>query len=160
MMKETLNVGLSEAKRKKVADDLIKLLANNSVLYLKTHNFHWNVVGPMFQPLHSVFEAQYIDLWNAGDTIAERVRALGFYVPASYADFAKLSKIKEAVGTRQVKAKDMINQLGHDNEVMIRLARELLPETEEADDQVSVDLLSDRMEVHEKNAWMLRSFLE
>lgn len=159
-MKEMLNVGLSEAKRKKVADGLIKLLANNSVLYLKTHNFHWNVVGPMFQPLHSVFEAQYIDLWNAGDTIAERVRALGFHVPASYADFAKLSKINEVVGTRQVKAKNMINQLEHDNEVMVRLARELLAETEEADDQVSVDLLSERMEVHEKNAWMLRSFLE
>lgn len=159
-MKEILNVGLPEAKRKKVADGLIKLLANNSVLYLKTHNFHWNVVGPMFQPLHSVFEAQYIDLWNAGDTIAERVRALGFHVPASYTDFAKLSKIKEAVGTRQIKAKLMISQLVQDNEIMVRLARELLPETEEADDQVSVDLLSDRMEVHEKNAWMLRSFLE
>lgn len=159
-MKETLNVGLPEAKRKKVSDGLIKLLANNSVLYLKTHNFHWNVVGPMFQPLHSVFETQYIDLWNAGDTIAERVRALGFHVPASYADFEKFSKIKEAVGTRQIKAKDMISQLQLDNEIMVRLARELLPETEEAEDQVSVDLLSDRMEVHEKNAWMLRSFLE
>lgn len=159
-MKEVLNGGLTEAKRKKVAEGLIKLLANNYVLYLKTHNFHWNVVGPMFQPLHSVFEAQYIDLWNAGDTIAERVRALGFPVPASYTDFAKLSKIKEVVGTRAIKAKDMIGQLVHDQEVMVRLARELLPETEDADDQVSVDLLSDRMEVHEKNAWMLRSFLE
>ncbi len=79
-------------KQKKVADGLVKLLANNSVLYLKTHNFHWNVVGPMFQPLHSVFETQYIDLWNAGDTIAKRVRVLGFHVPASYADFAKLKQ--------------------------------------------------------------------
>jgi starvation-inducible DNA-binding protein len=159
-MKEVLNGGLTESKRKKVAEGLIKLLANNYVLYLKTHNFHWNVVGPMFQPLHGVFEAQYIDLWNAGDIIAERVRALGFPVPASYVDFAKLSKIKEVVGTRTIKAKDMISQLVHDQEIMVRLARELLPETEEADDQVSVDLLSDRMEVHEKNAWMLRSFLE
>lgn len=159
-MKEIPNTGLVETNRKKVADGLVKLLANNSVLYLKTHNFHWNVVGPMFQPLHSLFETQYIDLWNAGDTIAERVRALGFHVPASYADFAKLSKIKEVIGVRQVKAKDMISQLVNDNEVMTRLARELLPETEEAEDQVSVDLLSDRMEVHEKNAWMLRSFLE
>lgn len=159
-MKETLNVGLTEAKRKKVAEGLIKLLANNYVLYLKTHNFHWNVVGSMFQPLHSLFEEQYIDLWNAGDTIAERVRALGFRVPASYADFEKLSKIKEVVGTRSIKAKDMISQLVHDQEVMIRLARELLPEVEEVDDQVSVDLLSERMQVHEKNAWMLRSFLE
>ncbi|OIZ99857.1 DNA starvation/stationary phase protection protein [Rickettsiella grylli] len=159
-MKETLNVGLTEAKRKKVAEGLIKLLANNYVLYLKTHNFHWNVVGSMFQPLHSLFEEQYIDLWNAGDTIAERVRALGFRVPASYADFEKLSKIKEVVGTRPIKAKDMISQLVHDQEVMIRLARELLPEVEEVDDQVSVDLLSERMQVHEKNAWMLRSFLE
>ncbi len=159
-MKEIINVGLTEAKRKKVAEGLIKLLANNYVLYLKTHNFHWNVVGPMFQPLHSVFEAQYIDLWNAGDTIAERVRALGFFVPASYADFAKLSKIKEAVGIHPVAAKEMISQLEHDQEIIVRLARELLPETEEAEDQVSVDLLSERMEVHEKNAWMLRSFLE
>lgn len=159
-MKEILNTGLAETKRKKVADGLVKLLANNSVLYLKTHNFHWNVVGHMFQPLHSVFETQYIDLWNAGDTIAERVRALGFHVPASYADFSKLSKIKEVIGVRQVKAEDMISQLVNDNEVMTRLARELLPETEAADDQVSLDLLSDRMEVHEKNAWMLRSFLE
>jgi len=159
-MKETINVGLTEAKRKKVAEGLIKLLANNYVLYLKTHNFHWNVVGPMFQPLHSVFEAQYIDLWNAGDIIAERVRALGFFVPASYADFAKLSKIKEAVGMHPVKAKEMISQLEHDQEIIVRLARELLPETEQAEDQVSVDLLSERMEVHEKNAWMLRSFLE
>lgn len=159
-MKEVLNVGLTEAKRKKVADGLVKLLANNYVLYLKTHNFHWNVVGPMFQPLHSLFEGQYIDLWNAGDTIAERVRALGFRVPASYVDFSKLSKIKEVVGIRIVKAKEMISQLVHDQEVMIRLARDLLPEVEEVDDQVSVDLLSERMEVHEKNAWMLRSFLE
>lgn len=159
-MKETLNIGLTEIKRKKTAEGLIKLLANNSVLYLKTHNFHWNVIGPMFQPLHSLFEEQYIDLWNASDTIAERVRALGFFVPASYEDFAKLSKIKEAVGNSRVAAKEMITQLVGDHEIISRLARELLPEIEEAEDQVTVDLLSDRMKIHEKNAWMLRSFLE
>jgi starvation-inducible DNA-binding protein len=159
-MKETLNIGLTEVKRKKTAEGLIKLLANNYVLYLKTHNFHWNVVGPMFQPLHSLFETQYMDLWNAADKIAERVRALGFFVPASYVDFSKLSKIKEAVGTRSVKAKLMISQLIDDQEIIIRLARELLPKVEEMEDQVTVDLLSERMEVHEKNAWMLRSFLE
>jgi starvation-inducible DNA-binding protein len=159
-MKEALNIGLTETKRKKTADGLIKLLANNYVLYLKTHNFHWNVVGPMFQPLHSLFEEQYMDLWNAADKIAERVRALGFPVPASYADFSRLSKIKEAEGTRLVKAKSMISQLFSDQEVIIRLARELLPQVEETEDQVTVDLLSERMEVHEKNAWMLRSFLE
>lgn len=159
-MKETLHAGFTTAKKKKVAEGLNILLANNYVLYLKTHNFHWNVVGPMFQPLHSLFEEQYIDLWNAGDIIAERVRALGFFVPASYVDFAKLSKIKEVTGTRSIKATDMIRQLVHDQETMVSLARELLPEVEEADDQVTVDLLSDRMEVHEKNAWMLRSFLE
>jgi starvation-inducible DNA-binding protein len=159
-MKETLNIGLTETKRKKTADGLIKLLANNYVLYLKTHNFHWNVVGPMFQPLHSLFEAQYMDLWNAADKIAERVRALGFFVPASYEDFAKLSKIKESVGARSVKAKLMISQLVGDQEIIVRLARELLPQIEETEDQVTVDLLSERMEVHEKNAWMLRSFLE
>lgn len=159
-MKETLNIGLTEAKREKTAQGLIKLLANNAVLYLKTHNFHWNVVGPMFQPLHSVFEEQYIDLWNASDIIAERVRALGFFVSASYEDFAKLSAIKESVGNRRVDAKTMITQLVGDNEIMSRLARELLPEIEDTEDQVTVDLLSDRMKVHEKNAWMLRSFLE
>lgn len=159
-MKETLNIGLTETKRKKTADGLIKLLANNYVLYLKTHNFHWNVVGPMFQPLHSLFEAQYIDLWNAADKIAERIRALDFFVPASYEDFAKLSKIKEAVGAKSVKAKLMISQLVGDHEIIVRLARELLPQIEETEDQVTVDLLSERMEVHEKNAWMLRSFLE
>src|ERR1043165_10153757 len=94
-----LSSGLNE-ETQKVSQALSNVLADTFTLYLKTHNFHWNVVGPMFQPLHSVFEAQYIDLWNAGDTIAERVRALGFPVPASYADFAKLSKIKEVVGTR------------------------------------------------------------
>lgn len=159
-MKETLNIGLTETKRQKTAEGLIELLANNYVLYLKTHNFHWNVVGPMFQPLHGVFEAQYIDLWNAADKIAERIRALDFFVPASYEDFAKLSKIKEAVGGGPVKATLMISQLVGDNEIIVRLARELLPEIEETEDQVSVDLLSERMEVHEKNAWMLRSFLE
>lgn len=159
-MKETLNIGLTEIKRKKTVAGLIKLLANNYMLYLKTHNFHWNVVGPMFQPLHGLFETQYMDLWNAADVIAERIRALDFFVPASYVDFAKLSNIKEAVGIRPIKAKSMISQLVGDQEIMIRLARELLPQVEETDDQVTVDLLSDRMEVHEKNAWMLRSFLE
>jgi starvation-inducible DNA-binding protein len=159
-VKETLNIGLAEDKRKETVQGLIKLLANNAVLYLKTHNFHWNVVGPMFQPLHSVFEEQYIDLWNASDVIAERVRALGFFVPASYKDFAELSKIKESVGNHRVNATTMITQLVADNEVMSRLARELLPKIEETEDQVTVDLLSDRMNVHEKNAWMLRSFLE
>jgi starvation-inducible DNA-binding protein len=159
-MTEKLHIGLTEAKRKEIAEGLTALLANNYVLYLKTHNFHWNVVGPMFQPLHSLFEAQYIDLWNAADKIAERVRALGFFVPASYEDFSKLSKIKEAVGIRSVKAESMIKQLMEDQEIIIRLARELLPRIEEAEDQVTVDLLSERMEVHEKNAWMLRSFLE
>ncbi|MDQ8039400.1 MAG: Dps family protein [Rickettsiella sp.] len=159
-MKETLNTGLTEVKREKTAKGLIKLLANNSVLYLKTHNFHWNVIGPMFQPLHSLFEEQYIDLWNAGDTIAERVRALGFFVPASYADFAKLSEIKEAIGNKRIEAKVMLTQLVDDNQIIVRLARGLLPEIEKTEDQVTVDLLSDRMQVHEKNAWMLRSFLE
>lgn len=159
-MKETLNIGLTEIKRKKTANGLIRLLANNYVLYLKTHNFHWNVIGGMFQPLHSLFEEQYIDLWNAADKIAERVRALGFFVPASYEDFSKLSKIKEAVGLHSIKATLMIKQLLGDQEIIIRLARELLPQIEETEDQVTVDLLSERMEVHEKNAWMLRSFLE
>jgi starvation-inducible DNA-binding protein len=155
-----INIGLTETKRKKTVDGLSNLLANTYVLYLKTHNFHWNVVGPMFQPLPSLFEAQYIDLWNATDIIAERIRALGFFVAASYEDFSKLTKIKEAVGTRSVEAKSMISQLVGDHEIVVRLARDLLPQVEETEDQVTVDLLSDRMEIHEKNVWMLRSFLE
>ncbi len=159
-MQQTLNIGLTSETRKIIADGLIKLLANTYTLYLKTHNFHWNVTGPMFQPLHSLFEQQYTDLWNAGDTLAERVRALGFYVPASYADFSKLTAIQEVVGTQHCKDQDMIKQLFQDQEIIIRLIRELIPNAEKAGDQVSVDLLSARMEVHETNAWMLRSFLE
>ncbi len=159
-MQEELHVGLAEEKRKETVAGLIELLSNNYVLYLKTHNFHWNVTGPMFQPLHSLFEAQYIDLWYAADKIAERIRALGFLVPASYEDFAKSSKIKEVVGVPHIKAEAMIKQLVEDQEIITRLARELLPKVEKSMDQVTVDLLSERMEVHEKNAWMLRSFLE
>lgn len=159
-MKEILDTGLTEAKRKMAAEGLITLLANNYVLYLKTHNFHWNVVGAMFQPLHSLFETQYIDLWNAADKIAERIRALGFFVPASQQDFSTHSQIQETAGVEPPKANEMIRQLVSDHEVIIRLARKLLPKIEETDDQVTVDLLSERMEVHEKNAWMLRSFLE
>jgi starvation-inducible DNA-binding protein len=159
-MKEILDTGLTEPNRKMGAEGLITLLANNYILYLKTHNFHWNVVGELFQPLHGLFETQYIDLWNAVDKIAERIRALGFFVPASQQDFSALSQIKEAVGAHPPKARDMIRQLVSDHEVIIRLARKLLPEIEKTKDQVTVDLLSERMEVHEKNAWMLRSFLE
>jgi starvation-inducible DNA-binding protein len=160
MTEQTLNIGLEPQSRKTIAEGLIKLLANTYILYLKTHNFHWNVTGPKFQPLHSLFEQQYTDLWNAGDKLAERVRALGFRVPASYVDFSKLTLIKEVVGTDLVKDQEMIKQLFHDQEIIIRLARDLIPHAEKIGDQVSVDLLSERMDVHETNAWMLRSFLE
>ena len=159
-MTERLNTGLSELTRKKVVDGLISLLANSYILYLKTHNFHWNVTGPMFQSLHILFETQYTEIWNAVDEIAERIRALGFGVPASHKDFFDLTEVQESIGNCSIKADSMIRQLMEDLEIVVRLARELLPQVEMIKDQVTADLLSERMRVHESNAWMLRSLLE
>ncbi|MGZ8257514.1 MAG: Dps family protein [Gallionella sp.] len=153
-----INIGISEANRKKVAEGLSRMLADTYTLYLKTHNFHWNVTGPMFQTLHLMFMTQYNESWLAVDLIAERIRALGFPAPGSYAEFAALTSITDSAGTP--KARDMIAQLVAGQEAVVRTAREILPIAEQAGDQPTVDLLSARMQVHEQNAWMLRSLLE
>ena len=158
MKAHPINIGIPEKDRKKIADGLSRMLADTYTLYLKTHNFHWNVTGPMFQTLHTMFMTQYTEAWNAVDLIAERIRALGHLAPGSYGEFAKLTSIEDSSG--KVSAKDMIRQLVEGQEAVVRTAREVLPVAEKAGDQPSVDLLSTRMEVHEKNAWMLRSLLE
>lgn len=153
-----INIGINEKDRKKVVDGLSRMLADTYTLYLKTHNFHWNVTGPMFQTLHIMFMTQYTETWNAVDLVAERIRSLGYPAPGSYKEFADLTSIKDSSGT--VSAKEMIKQLVIGQETVVRTAREVLPIAEKAGDQPTVDLLSARMEVHEKNAWMLRSLLE
>ena len=143
--------------RKAIADGLSRLLADSYTLYLKTHNFHWNVVGPMFNTLHLMFEQQYTELALAVDLIAERIRALGHPAPGTYSAFAKLSSIKEDKG--QPKAEEMIQILVDGQEAVVRTAREIFPLVEKASDEPTADLLTQRMQVHEKNAWMLRSML-
>lgn len=159
MSKSTpINIGISEKDRKKVVDGLARMLADTYTLYLKTHNFHWNVTGPMFQTLHLMFMTQYNEAWLAVDLVAERIRSLGHPAPGTYKEFAALTSIKDSNGT--ISAKEMIRQLVAGQETVVRTAREVLPIAEQAGDQPTVDLLSARMEVHEKNAWMLRSLLE
>ena len=153
-----INIGITDKDRKKVAEGLSRMLADTYTLYLKTHNFHWNVTGPMFQTLHLMFMTQYTEIWNAVDLVAERIRALGFPAPGTYKEFAALTSIKESGGVPS--AKEMIRQLVEGQEAVVRTAREVLPVAEKAGDQPTVDLLSARMEVHAKNAWMLRSLLE
>jgi len=153
-----INIGIAEKDRKRIASGLERVLADTYTLYLKTHNFHWNVTGPMFQTLHLMFMTQYNEIWMAVDLVAERIRALGYPAPGSYKEFAALTSIKDSSGS--VSAKEMIKQLVAGQEAVVRTAREVLPIAEKAGDQPTVDLLSARMEVHEKNAWMLRSLLE
>lgn len=153
-----IDTGISEADRKAIADGLGKVQADTYSLYLKTHYYHWNVTGPMFQTLHLLFETHYNELWMAVDPIAERIRALGFPAPGTYSQFAKLTSIKEDTGVP--KATDMIKNLVEGHETVIRTARGLLPKAGEVDDQVTADLLTQRLEIHEKTAWMLRSLLE
>jgi starvation-inducible DNA-binding protein len=153
-----INIGISEDDRKAIAEGLSRLLADTYSLYLKTHNFHWNVTGPMFQTLHLMFETQYTELAAAVDLIAERIRALGFPAPGSYSDYAKLSSISDAVGVP--KAEDMIRQLVEGQETVARTARELFDLVDRASDEPTADLLTQRLQVHEKTAWMLRSLLE
>ena len=150
-------IGIADATRKQIADGLSRLLADTYTLYLKTHNFHWNVTGPMFNTLHLMFEGQYNELALAVDVIAERIRALGHPAPGSYSAFAKLSSIPEAEGTPD--AIEMIRQLMQGQEAVARTARSVFPIVNDANDQPSADLLTQRMQVHEKNAWMLRSLL-
>ncbi len=153
-----IDIGINEKDRAEIAQGLSRLLADSYTLYLKTHNFHWNVKGPMFQTLHLMFEAQYTELAMAVDLIAERIRALGFLAPGSYKEFAKLTSIDEAEGA--LPAREMIQQLVAGQEAVVRTARSLFPVVEKCSDETSADLLTQRMQVHEKAAWMLRSLLE
>ena len=151
------DLGIKEKDRVKIVDALSRLLADSYTLYLKTHNFHWNVTGPMFQTLHLMFQTQYTELWTNIDLIAERIRSLDAPAPGTYAQFAKLASIRETVGVP--KAQDMIRILLEGHEAVTRTARKAFPAAEKGGDQPTMDLLTQRMEVHEKTAWMLRSLL-
>ncbi|MCW2286626.1 starvation-inducible DNA-binding protein [Rhodoblastus acidophilus] len=156
--KPAINIGIAEDVRKKIAAGLSHLLADSYTLYLMTHNFHWNVKGPMFNTLHVMFMQQYTEQWNALDLIAERIRSLGFPAPGTYKEFTKLASIKEVEGVP--KATDMIQHLVEAQEATARTARDLFPLVNDANDQPTADLLTQRLDVHEKTAWMLRSLLE
>ena len=153
-----INIGIDAKQRQKISTSLSHVLADTYTLYLKTHNFHWNVTGPMFQTLHLMFEAQYNELALAVDLVAERIRALGHPAPATYKQFQQLSSIKEDDGVP--KAQDMIRRLVEGHEAVARVSREAFVAAEEANDQPSCDLLTQRMQIHEKTGWMLRSLLE
>ena len=156
--KLSMDIGISEADRKKIAEGLSALLADSYTLYLMTHNFHWNVTGPQFNSLHNMFMGQYTEQWNALDVIAERIRALGFPAPGTYKEFVKLASIKEVDGVP--KANDMVRHLVAAQEATARTARKLFPVVDEANDQPTADVLTQRIDIHEKTAWMLRSLLE
>lgn len=156
-MSHSINIGIPEAHRKEIAMSLAKLLADTYTLYLKTHNFHWNVTGPMFQTLHALFQEQYTELWQATDVIAERIRSLDEVAPGTYSEFAKLTSINEAKGVPP--AREMIAQLLEGHEAVIRTARAGVPSAEKAHDEATMDLLTQRLQLHEKTAWMLRSLL-
>jgi starvation-inducible DNA-binding protein len=153
-----IDIGIKNKDRKAIADGLARLLADTYTLYLKTNNFHWNVTGPMFQTLHLMFETQYTELALAVDLVAERIRALGYPAPGTYSEYAKLSSIKETAGVPR--AADMIKLLVEGQEAVVRTARSVFPLVEKVNDEPTADLLTQRMQVHEKTAWMLRSLLE
>lgn len=153
-----INIGIPENDRTEIVKGLSKVLADTYTLYLKTHNFHWNVTGPMFQTLHLMFEGQYNEMALAVDAIAERIRSLGHFAPGSYRQYAELSSVKEADGVPE--AKDMIKQLVEGHETVIRTAREVFPVAEKGNDEATVDLLTQRIQLHEKTAWMLRSLID
>jgi starvation-inducible DNA-binding protein len=152
-------IGISDKDRQAIAGGLSKLLADTYTLYLTTHNFHWNVTGRMFNSLHAMFMDQYTELWNAVDPIAERIRALGHAAPGSYAQFAALSSLKDAPA-QPPKAMDMVALLVEGHEAVARTARAVFPLADAANDQPTADLLTQRMDIHEKTAWMLRALLE
>ena len=158
MKTAAIDIGISEKDRKKIAQGLSALLADSYTLYLMTHNFHWNVTGPEFNSLHLMFMTQYTEQWNALDIIAERIRALGHPAPGTYKEFVKLASIKEVEGVP--KAMDMVRHLVAAQEATARTARELFPLVDAANDQPTADVLTQRLDVHEKTAWMLRSLLE
>ena len=153
-----MDIGIAEADRQKIAAGLSTLLADSYTLYLMTHNFHWNVTGPQFNSLHLMFMAQYTEQWNALDIIAERIRALGFPAPGTYKEFVRLASIQEVEGVP--KANQMVRHLVTAQEAVARTARKLFPVVDAANDQPTADVLTQRIEIHEKTAWMLRSLLE
>ena len=153
-----VDIGISEQDRQTIADGLARLLADSYTLYLKTHNFHWNVTGPLFNTLHTMFEEQYTELATAVDEVAERIRALGINAPGSYQEFANLTRIEEARGGET--AEEMIRQLVVGQEAVVQTARAAFPAADDANDEPTADLLTQRMQIHEKNAWMLRSMLD
>ncbi|MGI9600848.1 MAG: Dps family protein [Acidimicrobiales bacterium] len=153
-----IDIGIGEADRQAIAEGLSRLLADSYTLYLKTHNYHWNVVGPMFNTLHLMFEAQYNELALAVDLIAERIRALGVPAPGSYSEFAALTSVTEDQDAPD--ATEMIRRLMEGQETVVRTARSVFPAVEKANDEPTADLLTQRMQIHEKTAWMLRSMLE
>lgn len=153
-----IDIGIEEGHRKEIAKGLSKVLADSYTLYLKTHNFHWNVTGPMFQTLHTLFETHYTELATAVDEIAERIRSLGEFSPGSYKEFGALTSVKEADGVPS--AQDMIKELVEAHETVTRTARSVFPAADKAGDEATADLLTQRLQVHEKTAWMLRSLLD
>jgi starvation-inducible DNA-binding protein len=153
-----IDIGISEGDRSKIAKGLSRLLADSYTLYLMTHNFHWNVTGPMFNTLHVMFMQQYTEQWAALDLIAERIRALGYPAPGTYKEFIKLASIEEVEGVP--KALEMVRRLVSAQEATARTARNLFPLVDAANDQPTADLLTQRLDVHEKTAWMLRSLLD
>lgn len=153
-----IEIGIPEKNRKEVAEGLSRVLADSYTLYLKTHNYHWNVTGPMFQTLHAMFETQYTELAVAVDDIAERIRSLGYPAPGTYAAYAKLSSVKDEEDLPD--AREMIRRLVVAHETVASTARSVFPKAEECNDEVTADLLTQRLQVHEKTAWMLRSLLE
>lgn len=158
MTEYEMNIGISQADRQAIAQGVGELLADTYTLYLKTHNFHWNVVGPRFHDLHLMFEEQYTELATAVDDVAERIRTLGFPAPGTYKQFAELASIEETEGIPD--AETMVKILTTDNETLVRTARRILPLAQEANDESTASLISDRMVIHEKTAWMLRSLLQ
>lgn len=153
-----IDIGISKKNRAQIVKDLSRLLADSYTLYLMTHNFHWNVTGPQFNSLHTMFMTQYTEQWNALDVIAERIRALGFPAPGTYKEFASLTAIKEVEGVP--KAQEMVKLLVNAHETVARTARGIFSIVEKANDQPTADMLTQRLDVHEKTAWMLRSLLE
>jgi starvation-inducible DNA-binding protein len=154
-----VDIGISEADRSAIANGLSRVLADTYTLYLTTHNFHWNVTGPMFNALHAMFMEQYTELWNAVDPIAERIRALGHWAPGSYGQFGTLTTMRDAPATPP-KAIEMVRSLMDGHEAIIRTARQVISLAAKADDQPTADLLTQRLDLHEKTAWMLRSILQ
>ncbi|WAW09030.1 DNA starvation/stationary phase protection protein [Oxalobacter vibrioformis] len=158
MTAPAINIGMNVKDRENISKGLSRILAESFLLYMKTHNYHWNVKGPMFQTLHVMFEEQYTELWNALDEIAERIRSLGFAAPGTLKEYLKLASIKEIDGVPG--AEDMIRDVLAGSEAVSRLSRDVLELADKAGDDPTVDLLTERMQVHEKNAWMLRSLID